>query len=206
MAEDRRIRKTKRSLKQALLTLLTQKAFEQITVKDICELSETSRITFYTHYDDKFALLDELFRDFSELAVARFQQLQKENNPQRLTIASYCNLLDSVLDFYFQYVETFETTESGESPYLRFLIYKYILENVEHLVETESGTLKPRYSLKKTTWFLCYGLWGFINEARTEGDEVERIRQETHGILLALLQSEAFVRRAPQGEAGKKAE
>ena len=206
MAEDRRIRKTKRSLKQTLLTLLTQKAFEQITVKDICESSETSRITFYTHYDDKFALLDELFRDFSELAVARFQQLQKENNPQRHAMASYCNLLDSVLDFYFQYVETFETTESGESPYLRFLIYKYILENVERLVEAESGTLQPRYSLKKTTWFLCYGLWGFINEARTEGDDVERIRQETHGILLALLQSEVFVSHTPQREPGNKAE
>lgn len=204
MAEDRRIRKTKRSLKQALLTLLSQKAFEQITVKDICETSETSRITFYTHYDDKFALLDELFRDFSELAVSRFQLLQEENNPQHHAAVSYCNLLDSVLDFYFQYVDTFESAESGESPYLRFLIYKYILENVERLVEVESGALQPRYSLKKTTWFLCYGLWGFINEARAEGDDVERIRQETHGILLALLQSEAFVSRIPRNDSGSK--
>ena len=108
------------------------------------------------------------------------------------------------MDFYFQYVDTFESAESGESPYLRFLIYKYILENVERLVEVESGALQPRYSLKKTTWFLCYGLWGFINEARAEGDDVERIRQETHGILLALLQSEAFVSRIPRNDSGSK--
>lgn len=193
MAEDRRIRKTKRSLKQALFSLLRQKPFEQITVKDICEVSETSRITFYTHYDDKFALLDELFRDFSEAAVEKFQALQEDNNPSHEAITSYCNLFDSVLDFFFEYTEWFHNAEVEESPYLRFLIYKYILEHVEHLVEMESGTLRPKYSLKKTTWFLCYGLWGFINQAREEGDDLDVIREQAHGILIALLNSEVFV-------------
>lgn len=198
MAEDKRIRKTKRNLKEALLTLLSQKPFEQITVRDICEASDTSRITFYAHYDDKFALLDELFQDFSELAATNFEQLQQQTNPERSTTASYYNLLDSILDFYFQYVDTFETERTGENPYLRFLIYKYILKNVERLVEAESEALQPKYSLKKTTWFLCYGLWGFINEARAEGDDLEQIRQETHGLLLALLQSDVFVSHPPQ--------
>ena len=53
MNEDKRILKTKKNLKNTLLELLNEKAFEQITVKEICERSATSRITFYTHFADK---------------------------------------------------------------------------------------------------------------------------------------------------------
>ena len=54
MAEDRRILKTKKNLKRTLIELLSQKAFEQISVKELCETAQTSRITFYTHYNDKY--------------------------------------------------------------------------------------------------------------------------------------------------------
>ena len=101
MAEDRRIIKTKRSLKQALCTLLAEKPFEQLTVKDICAQSSISRITFYTHYTDKFDLLGDLFLDFSEAAIARFQAFQAENNPKKDAYVSCQNLLDSLLDLYF---------------------------------------------------------------------------------------------------------
>ena len=66
MKEDKRIVKTKRELKRTLAELLREKPFEQISVKEICDRSSTSRITFYTHYKDKCDLLNDLFKDFSD--------------------------------------------------------------------------------------------------------------------------------------------
>ena len=71
MAEDKRIRKTKQRLTKALAELLAQTSFEQITVKDICAQSSITRITFYTHYGDKYELLADLFRDMEILTKAQ---------------------------------------------------------------------------------------------------------------------------------------
>ncbi len=61
--EDKRITKTKRALKSALLELLTTQAFDVISITELCKIANVSRITFYTHYKDKFALLDDIFND-----------------------------------------------------------------------------------------------------------------------------------------------
>ena len=55
---DIRIVKTKRHLKQALVKMLEDTPFEKLTVAELCRRAETSRITFYTHYDDKYDLTE----------------------------------------------------------------------------------------------------------------------------------------------------
>ena len=54
---DARIRYTQRILKESFLTLLKQKPVNKITVKEVCEIAELNRATFYAHYSDCFALL-----------------------------------------------------------------------------------------------------------------------------------------------------
>ena len=58
--EDRRIRRTKRLLRQALAEIMNEKEFKDITVKEITDRADLNRGTFYLHYEDKFALLDAL--------------------------------------------------------------------------------------------------------------------------------------------------
>ena len=53
---DARIRYTQRVLKESFLTLLKQKPVNKITVKEVCEMAELNRATFYAHYSDCFAL------------------------------------------------------------------------------------------------------------------------------------------------------
>jgi AcrR family transcriptional regulator len=59
---DPRIRRTRQLLQDALRRLLEQKGFDNITVQDITEAATLNRATFYAHYPDKFALLEELIR------------------------------------------------------------------------------------------------------------------------------------------------
>ena len=61
--EDRRIIKTKKNLKATLIGMMSEIAFEQISITELCKRAEISRITFYSHYSDKYALVDDIFND-----------------------------------------------------------------------------------------------------------------------------------------------
>lgn len=69
---DPRIRRTRDLLHGALRQLLQQKEFDKISVQDIAEAATLNRATFYAHYSDKFALLEETIRvSFLELLGQR---------------------------------------------------------------------------------------------------------------------------------------
>ena len=61
-AQDRHITKTRKAIYAAFLQLLNQKNFETITVQEIIDLADVGRSTFYSHYESKELLLDELCR------------------------------------------------------------------------------------------------------------------------------------------------
>ena len=70
---DPRIRRTRQLLQDALRRLLLEgKEFDKISVQDITEEATLNRATFYAHYPDKFALLEESVRvSFLELLNQR---------------------------------------------------------------------------------------------------------------------------------------
>ena len=55
--EDRRTRRTRQLLRDALLALLREKRYEDISVQDIIKRADVARSTFYVHYIDKDDLL-----------------------------------------------------------------------------------------------------------------------------------------------------
>jgi len=57
---DPRIRRTRQLLQGALLQLLGNKSFDDISVQDIADAATVNRATFYDHYADKFALFEAL--------------------------------------------------------------------------------------------------------------------------------------------------
>ncbi len=68
--EDLRVRRTHKLLWEALMTELSQRPFEEITVKEICERAMVHRSTFYKHYGDKYALLEQGMRQMYEALLA----------------------------------------------------------------------------------------------------------------------------------------
>jgi len=47
-------------LKQSLLELMAGRPISQITIKDICDLADVNRGTFYKHYNDQYDLLKQI--------------------------------------------------------------------------------------------------------------------------------------------------
>jgi AcrR family transcriptional regulator len=54
---DRRARRTRQALHQALMRLIVERGYEQVTVADIAEAANVGRSTFYAHFTDKDDLL-----------------------------------------------------------------------------------------------------------------------------------------------------
>ena len=57
---DRRVLKSQQSMKKAVIELMTEKNFDDITIQDIADRANVNRGTIYLHYQDKFDLLDKL--------------------------------------------------------------------------------------------------------------------------------------------------
>ena len=58
--EDRRIRKTKKALREGLAELLMEKSIQSITVKELTDKADVHRSTFYANYKDIYHLYEQM--------------------------------------------------------------------------------------------------------------------------------------------------
>lgn len=192
--EDKRIRKTKKNLKTMLITMLAEQPFEKISITELCNRAEISRITFYSHYSDKYALVDEIFQDMLALGTKEYEKKQNETNLSRNEIKSYCNIMDTIMEVYYGYFDFFRHTSPDKNPYLAFAFYNIVLETVEGHTRRMEPRTHLKYSAKKIAGFLCYGMIGFINESHEEKVPIEQIREEAKSLLVGVLSSKALIR------------
>ena len=78
--EDQRVRRTRDRLGDALMALLIEKPFDDITVQDVIARAGVSRSTFYTHYRDKNDLfLSDAEEFFEMMATALSRRGEKSD-------------------------------------------------------------------------------------------------------------------------------
>ncbi len=63
MPESRRVKLTKRLIKEAFIELLESKPLAKVTVTDVCNIAEINRSTFYAYYEDVPSLMREIQED-----------------------------------------------------------------------------------------------------------------------------------------------
>ncbi|MCY7780571.1 TetR/AcrR family transcriptional regulator C-terminal domain-containing protein [Bacillus haynesii] len=70
--QDRRVKRTKKMIRDALSELMKIKTFEEISVTDITKKADINRGTFYLHYEDKYDLLEqseeEIIQEINKIA------------------------------------------------------------------------------------------------------------------------------------------
>ena len=191
--EDKRVTKTKKNVKDSFIKLLTEKPFDDITVTELCEAAGMSRITFYTHYSDKYELTESLFQELMQIAHEEYENLQK-NNPDNDPMISYCNLLDSVISLYESNTVFLRQLSQRRNPYLYYSFYNHMIKRVETILANSQNSIHPRVGTKKFTAFICNGLWAYINACYNENCDISQIREETKLLLTSLLNSEIFVK------------
>ena len=95
---DRRVRKTRKQLRDCLILLLKEKKIQDITVRELTEMADLNRGTFYLHYKDVFDLLEqtetELLTEFYGL-VSRHSASDLKQGLSELFYEIYCLVYDN---------------------------------------------------------------------------------------------------------------
>lgn len=92
--EDPRITRTRKLLVEALNELTREKSFDSLTVSEIAARATLNRVTFYAHFQDKFALLE-----YALASQIRTELEAKLGAHPALSEATLQNLLGFVCEF-----------------------------------------------------------------------------------------------------------
>ena len=63
MAENQRVRLSKKLLRDSLISLLGEKSIHKISVREICDRAEVNRSTFYKYYGSQYELFSEMEKE-----------------------------------------------------------------------------------------------------------------------------------------------
>ena len=77
---DRRSRRTRDALGDALVGLMQERPFKSITVQEVLDRAEVGRSTFYTHYRDKDDLFLSDVEDFWEMMSSMLERSGEKSN------------------------------------------------------------------------------------------------------------------------------
>lgn len=94
---DKRVQRSKAAIKEAFLTLLYKKPFEQITISEIVKKANYNRGTFYANFKTKDNLLDEFIQNVLDEMVHQirvpYESIKKVNfhkmNAEDITLFHY---------------------------------------------------------------------------------------------------------------------
>ena len=75
---DRRVRRSRKLLGEALLELVVEKPFGDITVQDIADRADMNRATFYLHFQSKEELLQCALEELFDELVSQFGKTTPE--------------------------------------------------------------------------------------------------------------------------------
>lgn len=161
---DRRVRRTKARLRQAMTQLMLEKDLSSITVRELTDLADVNRGTFYTHYKDIYDMIDqvenEIFSELEDLLDLHTSEIVQRD-------------IAAVLQEVFRFVgrnqslcRVFLTRQSADRFFQRLnqLIYRKCLDEWKELYHTADREA-PRYVLE----FVVSGTVGLIRAWATNG-------------------------------------
>ncbi|MDR1363486.1 MAG: TetR/AcrR family transcriptional regulator [Spirochaetaceae bacterium] len=77
VVDNRKTRYTRKALFESLIELMKSKSITHITIKEICDIADISRSTFYTYYDDQYDLLKCMEEETASYIEDTFKRFDK---------------------------------------------------------------------------------------------------------------------------------
>lgn len=87
LSPDRRARNTRSAIHASLFQLSKTKDIHRITVKDICELAQINRSTFYKHYESLQMLVNEISEEKAQKLIDEYERIF-HSSPSFFEVAS----------------------------------------------------------------------------------------------------------------------
>ncbi len=150
--EDRRVKRTKRVLRECLFELLENATIDEITVKELTERADVNRSTFYFYYKDindmMMQIQSDIFDVFKETVIA----------PQAsfVTVEDFTNYILRFFKFCKEYEDICKFVISNDPN--NFLAKKIKDALLEHIPDSNK-VFSPEDPRRYLTCFAVSAMW-----------------------------------------------
>ena len=182
--EDKRIRRSKRDLSNALDELLDSKNFDDISIQDIVDKAMVSKNTFYNNFLDKNELLMYLFKRYSLEVYEKIEPLfDEEEDLDKISKESLKYVIEYLSSNYKKFKKMIDNDRS-KALYWNF--YKFIQEIVAFVFSSFKDKLPFDTPLEIISPFLAGGISSLIY-SMYEGEKIYS-KEEIYSYLEKLTQ------------------
>ncbi len=158
---DRRVRRTKKLLLQGLTQLMSEKKINKITVKELTDLVDVNRATFYLYYKDIFDMVEKIETEMFD----NFNETYSKFNKHDLTYDEMFQFVTYVFDFVGEYAEMCKILLGPDGDYAFIEKFKKAIDNSSPFSEQSSEKGKMIYFLP----FIISGCIGIIQKWLEDG-------------------------------------
>jgi len=154
--ENRKVRYTKMVIRESLMDLMKTQSILSVSVKDICDLADVNRSTFYDHYKDQYDLLKQI----EEETLAYFEDMLNKYKDKQ-TQKEISRMVEEMLTYIANNGSTIQVllSENGDLDFQKKLLYHFVMHNqiIKYFSEKQDDETKIYYSA-----FLVHGAIGLI--------------------------------------------
>lgn len=176
--QDRRVQRTHQFLEAALLSLIKEKEFDEISVQEIIDRANVGRATFYAHYDNKEDLLESGFDGL----LASLRERQREARSQvRGGVEGLFAFSRHLLAHADEHRAIFPAMVSKRGGALiQHLLRRLLLKVVREDIRAMASRARSDIPEEPTVEFIAGGLFGLLMwwmsaKVRLSIDEVDRM-------------------------------
>lgn len=182
---DPRAKRTRKFLQQAFIELLKQKDFDSITIQDIADQAEMNRTTFYSHFEDKYELLELTLNTMFTNILFKWIPTNSELDEQALIR----NLMLAVCQWQI---------ESGQSINRKLALSYYIEENTKNqlytiifscLEKAAQNNMRKKRQLEIVATMLSSSIYGIVLHwnRNWQSEKPEELAQYALPLILPIL-------------------
>ena len=159
---DRRVKRTKKALRDALFELLETKGVNQITVTELTSHADVNRATFYFYYTDLNDMLEQIQNETYET----FVNILSEPLPNIVTIEGFAEYTNRLLVFCKEHETLFKfIINNAPNNQLYKKMQTLMLKNISVSTDIFADNNPAKYS----TSFVLSGVTGILTDWLNDG-------------------------------------
>ena len=160
-APDRRVQRTQQLLQTALISLIQEKGFEELSVQDIIDRANVGRATFYAHFDNKEDLLVSRLDGLRASLQARQRQAQSQATPTDDRVFAYSHDMFVHVNEHRTVFRSMVGKRSGAVIQQLFhkMLVDLVRDDVKALMPQKAGAATPHEGVVQ---LIAGGLFGLV--------------------------------------------
>lgn len=169
--QDRRVNRTRRNLRNALMTLILEKGYDSVTIEEITRRADVGRTTFYLHYKDKEdllienidAIIDEFIEQISSVPLSAWAMSLEEDG----SLGEGLSPAMLVFQHAAENADLYRVMLRGEGVsraqnQIRTVISNAVRDFLQNWVEKDRLVITPTVSLDFFTNYFAGSLMGIL--------------------------------------------